>query len=169
MDYYSFYREESNTYGINLQVAGILDDKNISSSVKSSVYTKIREAKEILLAEYYRTDLRTIEHKEKQRAELIGLFPSSIFVEEIPNGYQPSDSYFQHLPWFKVTTIIGRIKIGWRKRVISIDWSETVVKKSSFELFPDEEVTRSAWEIHAWSLLKAKEYIQKIMKIMESK
>ena len=45
-------------------------------------------------------------------------------------------------PWFLVTSPIGHIKIGWRKSVINIDWSRSVVKKSGMELFPDENVTR---------------------------
>lgn len=102
---------------------------------------------------------------EKERTELIGLFPEHIFVEAIPNGYC-SQWCCRHLPWFIITTRIGRFKIGWRKRVINIDWSETVGTKDARELFRDEDTTRGGRGekyIHAWGLDKAKEYIQAIM------
>ena len=68
-----------------------------------------------------------------------GLAP--IFVEEIPNEYCSRPCCLNR-PWFLVTSPIGHIKIGWRKSVINIDWSRSVVKKSGMELFPDENVTR---------------------------
>jgi hypothetical protein len=65
-----------------------------------------------------------------------------------------------------VTTNIGRVKIGWRKRVINIDWSDTVVKKKAEELFPEENVTKGGYDnhfyIHAWSYEDAKKYLDRI-------
>ena len=67
---------------------------------------------------------------------------SNIFVEEIPNGYC-NEPCCSRLPWFIVTTPVGHIKIGWRKRVINIDWTNTLQKKNGHELFPNEDVTKS--------------------------
>ncbi|HAR43489.1 MAG TPA: hypothetical protein DCS07_12795 [Bdellovibrionales bacterium] len=102
------------------------------------------------------------ERARQEREQLLGLFSGRIFVEELPNGYC-SDWCCRHLPWFVVTTEVGRFKIGWRKRVINIDWSETVGTKTAEELFPSEDVTKWEQSIHAWSLDDAKRYIEKIV------
>ena len=93
---------------------------------------------------------------------LAKIFPDPVFVEEIPNGY--CDRYCcRHLPWFVVTTNVGRITIGHRKRVISIDWGGTVGTLSAQELFPDEDVTKHDKMIHAWSIEDAKRYVATIL------
>ena len=95
-----------------------------------------------------------------------GLGP--IFVEEIPNVYDLGWCGI-HRPWFMVTTPIGHIKIGWRKSVLNIDWSRSVVRGSGLALFPNEDVTRGAASnmggeryIHAWSYEKAIEYLSRL-------
>jgi hypothetical protein len=93
--------------------------------------------------------------------KLLECFETQIFVEEIPNGYC-KDYCCRHLPWFIVTTPIGRFKIGWRKSVIHLEWTETTCKKEAKEIFPDEDVTRYDKVIHAWGYDKAKEYIDKV-------
>jgi hypothetical protein len=103
------------------------------------------------------------ERAEKEKSEIVSLFGNRlIYVEEIENGYDNS-YYNKHLPWFIVTTNKGRIKIGWRKRVISIDWSDSIIEQDADTLFPGEDVTKYEKLIHAWSLEKAKEYIDKIL------
>jgi hypothetical protein len=66
-------------------------------------------------------------------------------------------------PWFNVNTEFGTIKIGWRKRVINIDWG-SLQKISS--LFEDEGVTKGDNYIHAWSWEKAQEYLTKIYNLL---
>ncbi len=112
-------------------------------------------------------DPKAQEHVRAEREQLLGLFAAPIYVETIPNGY---DSRWPsaHLPWFVVTTSVGRIKIGWRKRVIFIDWTETQGTKTADELFAAEDVTKSSGHdkeryIHAWSVEKAKSYIDAII------
>lgn len=104
----------------------------------------------------------------KEKAEILALFDKPIFVEEIPNGYC-NDPCCCLLPWFVVTTTAGRITIGWRKRVINIDWTDSIQKKKPDELFPEENTTKGAkYEekryIHAWGYEKAKEYLDIIQK-----
>jgi hypothetical protein len=95
----------------------------------------------------------------KEKNEIISLFGDrAILVEEIPNGYC-SNSCCKHKPWFIVTTTKGRIKIGWRKRVINIDWSDSMIEYDADALFHTEDVTKDDKYIHAWGLEKAKEYI----------
>ena len=101
------------------------------------------------------------EHAKTERRDLIALFPEPVFVEEIPNGYC-RDWCCCHLPWFIVTTTIGRFKIGWRKRVIHLEWTDTTAKKDAVDLFPEENVTKEGRIIHAWSLEDAKRYVETI-------
>ncbi len=98
----------------------------------------------------------------KERAELLALFPTPIYVEPLPNGYC-SKWCCKHLPWFKVTTQVGHIKIGWRKRVINIDWTECPGSKTAEELFAGENVTKDVWSIHAYGYDRARTYIAAIL------
>jgi hypothetical protein len=100
----------------------------------------------------------------QEKQEILGLFgTNNLYVEEIPNGYCNSPCCCNK-PWFIVTTSIGRIKIGWRKRVLAIDWSDSKQKKYANDLFPNENVTKGEHDIHAWGYEKAKEYIQILLK-----
>ena len=95
----------------------------------------------------------------EQREKLLACFDQPIFVEEIPNEYNSSSPH----PWFIVTTKVGRIKLGWRGRVIKIDWSDSTLNESAWALFQNEDVTKEDFTIHAWGYEKAKEYIAKLM------
>lgn len=100
-----------------------------------------------------------LKEAQEEKESILRLFgEKKIFVKEVPNGY--SSRFIS--PWFLVTTEIGHILIGWRKRVINIDWSETVIKKSANDIFPDETVIKGDNYIHAWGYDKAQEYINKL-------
>lgn len=75
-------------------------------------------------------------------------------------GHSPYDPrFFETLPrqvWWLVKTPYGLIEIGWRKRVIHIDWSETPVRA----IVTQDEVTKGETFVHAWSELKAIEYLK---------
>ncbi|MFA5377083.1 MAG: hypothetical protein WC455_15135 [Dehalococcoidia bacterium] len=120
--------------------------ESIESEIMAAIIAKNEEA---------------VESAEKERQDLLSLFPGKIFVESIPNGYC-SQWCCRHRPWFIVTTEIGRFKIGWRKRVIHIEWTETVGAKTAEELFHND-VTKGEKYIHAWSLEEARDYVQRIM------
>lgn len=77
----------------------------------------------------------------------------------IPNEYYQDPEFFG--PWFMVETPFGRIKLGWRKRVINIDWSHTKLQVGP-EVFASESVTKWSTGIHAWGADKAVEYLRKI-------
>lgn len=108
-------------------------------------------------------DPKTTAAVECERKGLLGLFEEPIWVQELPNGYSPKDSYYSRFPWFKVYTTKGPITIGWRKRVIQIEWQESDSKVDGKKDFPSEDVTKEHHLIHAWSLEKAKEYLDKIL------
>lgn len=58
-------------------------------------------------------------------------------------------------PWWLIVTERGIIRIGWRKRVIEIDWSDIGRR---VEVTKDD-VTKEPTLVHAWSYPKALEYL----------
>jgi hypothetical protein len=76
---------------------------------------------------------------------------------ETPNRYCKCPSCG---PWFVVGTPSGDIVVGWRKRVISIDWSDT--GEDLLGLFEAEDVTKDEHHIHAWGPDKAVDYLTRI-------
>jgi hypothetical protein len=127
----------------------------------------LEDLKENLLAAQVREGKDFLALRSAERDSLISLFPReipAIYVEEIPNGYC-SQSCCLHLPWLIVTTPAGHIRIGWRKRVIEIDWSRTTGTKTAAELFPNENVTKSERMIHAWGNYEAKTYLRAILNL----
>jgi hypothetical protein len=88
-----------------------------------------------------------------------------IRLTETPNQYCPCEKC---APWYHVATKFGTFLIGWRKRVINIDWSNVIKtlkqrkklpKKSIASLFNGENVTKGSDSIHAWGKEKAVEYL----------
>lgn len=75
----------------------------------------------------------------------------------IPNGYCPCENC---APWFKFQTHLGAIVIGWRKRVINIDWSDT--RQDMHLLFCSEDVTKGQYHIHAYGKEKAVDYLMRL-------
>jgi hypothetical protein len=75
----------------------------------------------------------------------------------IPDSYK---EFSDKNPWYLVMTKFGNIKIGPRKRVYEIDWSDTKVRK----IISEDNVTKEDYYIHAWSLNKASEYLNALGK-----
>ncbi len=82
-------------------------------------------------------------------------------MTQLPNQYCPCEKC---APWYDVETEFGTVRIGWRKRVINIDWNKLSSTKTFPHLFEKEDVTK--WEdgIHAWSWEKAEDYLSHIHK-----
>lgn len=78
-----------------------------------------------------------------------GLLSEAPYYEEVPNEYGDGP-YYQFRPWLKVHTPRGPIVVGWRKRVINIDWSQTVVRINGATLFPKEDTTTGGGEGYSW-------------------
>lgn len=107
--------------------------------------------------------------RERYRLEFANIYKAAgveaIYMEMLPNGYS-SDPSFLNVPWFRVTSKIGHVVIGWRKRVIEINWKDTIMKVWDAEkLFPDENVTRVENTVHAWGSEKASEYIRRLHQV----
>lgn len=111
---------------------------------------------------------RKLTEVDKFTRRMVGVLykDSDYQFELLPNGYCNQDCY-SHIPWFLFHTIDGDIIMGWRKRVISIEWQENYKPFDMNELFGTEDVTK--WKkggkrgIHAWGNEKAYEYLKKVL------
>jgi len=147
--------------GIRIMVASSVPLDLKSDEIQDAAWTARENMHDAMKAALQKVHPDTPKETERNR-ELVSLFSEPIFVEELPNGY--CDRWCcKHKPWFKVTTKIGHFVIGWRKRVINIDWSGTVGTGTEAQLFLGENVTQGEKYIHAWSMEDAKRYIDKIM------
>lgn len=87
-------------------------------------------------------------------------------VRKIANQYWSDPTNVD--PWWIVKTEFGTFTIGWRKRVMNIDWTDTELRVgSSVDRHGDvlnpittDEVTTSHTNIHASGYSKAVEYLQ---------
>jgi hypothetical protein len=147
---------------IDLEI--LLDiNRNLTENDNNSLREHVENIAKSLNEETIRLDPKSKEFANKEKTDIISLFGDrAIYVEEIPNGYC-SEYCCKHLPWFIITTNKGRIKIGWRKRVIEINWDDSIIIENAEFLFPNEDVTKFDKTIHAWELEKAKQYIDLIL------
>jgi hypothetical protein len=170
LDFHELYKAEMcGTYGalgIKIEIAAsklTREQLMENEALRYAAYDIERTLKNLLMALSMAAMPEQMERAENQRRDLLACFMSDvIYVEPIPNGYC-SDGCCKHLPWFIVTTKVGRIKIGWRKSVINIDWSDTLGTKTSKELFESESVTKDTRGIHAYGYERAKAYVGAII------
>jgi hypothetical protein len=167
LKYVNIYKSESwgsnGSFGLEINVAGSkLPDLKLDEIGKATDHAQ-RLIESAIRKEAKAADPKTPEEIAENRKIVDEVFSEPIFVEEIKNQYC-SDWCCAHLPWFRVTTKKGVFVIGWRKRVISINWDLTVSTKDAEDLFQDENTTKYDKSIHAWGLEKAKEYVAAILK-----
>ena len=141
---------------INMEHSKAIDYKD--DELSFAIYQSVELIRKALRRYIEKNDPVYLEAQSVEKGSLLSLFPSGCRHKEIPNQYD-SESV---RPWFRVFTNRGVFVIGWQKRVISIDWTDTDCL-SAEELFLKEDVTKSERLIHAWGYEKAKEYIQKLM------
>jgi hypothetical protein len=102
---------------------------------------------------------------DDEREYMIGLLDEAEIpysgMTMIPSGYHSDDLFFG--PWFVVqlSEAKGEITIGWRKRVINIDWSKASLPDGD-TLFADEDVTKGPTMIHAWGKDHAIRYLRSL-------
>jgi len=151
--------EKHGTSSVGVQIHVSLD-RPLTDTERSELSALCDQSLRVIELQSSRLD----PERQSQRAEMVamikGLFPGLVFAKEIPNGYC-GEPCCEHRPWLLVTTRIGVIKIGWRKRVLSIDWSGSIVEQWAIDLFSAEDVTKEGL-IHAWGYDKAREYIAKL-------
>lgn len=147
----------------------IFIDVDVDGDTYEAVRKAVSHAGDVVTGDVFRQlrlhDPEEIEHRQAMNGRFHRLFAEAgvepIYLEEIPNRYD-SGPYSVNRPWYRVTTPVGHFVLGWRKRVIQIDWSETTVKSTAAELFPGEDVTKGDRMIHAWGYQKAAEYLKRL-------
>lgn len=134
----------------------------ITDEIKKAAFKATAIIEQAMIREYYRLNKAAQAQAQEEKEKLFACFPlAPVLFEPIPNRYC-SLACCEHLPWFKATGNRGIITIGWRKRVIVIDWSESLVQIPAEQLFPDYKVTKYDRLIHAWSYEQAQEFLAKI-------
>jgi len=101
---------------------------------------------------------------ELSKDQLCGLFVLAgvkvLGVKELKNGYWGNLKDGAYSWWF-VKTERGWVEIGWRKRVISIDWTDTDIRK----IVTEDDVTKSTTMVHAWSEQNALVYLKELFHV----
>jgi hypothetical protein len=102
----------------------------------------------------------TPENDAKNKAEtkdkLLSIFKLAN-IEILDHWDIKNEYYGNAADWLLVKTKSGLIKIGWRKRVINIDWKDTGIKHTI-----DDNVTKNEYGCHAWEYSKAVEYLSQL-------
>ncbi len=151
LDYKLISNWETSTLGIRIFVGGpelTEEEIKIISKYNDVMYNAIADLR-------YLNNPENIAIHKQIVDRLKACFPVLIYAKEIPNEYNND----KHSPWLLVTTPRGIIKVGWRKRVIVIDWSQSDIPTSGIELFASEETTKTDKSIHAWSYESAETYL----------
>lgn len=98
-----------------------------------------------------------VEINEETKEKLLSVF--KLAGIKIIKSYDIINSYSSGLPYHVLAiTPLGNITIGWRKRVISIDWSDTKI-----EMLISDDVTKEKFMCHAWSYAKAVDYMEQLV------
>ncbi len=94
---------------------------------------------------------------------LIAGFESKKCIE-LANQYWPATYLLKRAqdPWWMIETQYGYITIGWRKRVISIEWdfADCIVT--------EDDVTKATNYVHAYKEEKAIEYLKNLRKHLDN-
>lgn len=102
---------------------------------------------------------------EVDRTQFYRIFERAGFrvvLQAVKNGYWGDES---SEPWFMAQSGAATVRIGWRKRVISIDWESMHVPLP--DLFADQDVTKGPYGVHAWSEDKAVEYLKRLIPALQ--
>ena len=97
--------------------------------------------------------------------EMAGLKLSGLY--ELPNRYWPNTAEYAEIrresPWWLALTVHGPMVIGWRKRVIMIDWSDTPLRY----IVTKDDVTKSETMVHAYFYASALAYLTNLVQMVE--
>jgi hypothetical protein len=103
---------------------------------------------------------KQLEESWQQMHKFVALFKMAGFEyaypRAIPNEYGARPIAAD---WFMMATEYGDIKIGWRYRVISIDWAGANIPERNIVQFFRDNVTTWETGVHAWGYKKCLEYL----------
>lgn len=151
------------SFGVKILAWNIPDvDWEATPDLYSAFDEAMDKIKDAIQENFHKHNPDSQANTAQQKRMLAGCFDSPIYMEPIPNGYC-SRACCKHLPWYNVTTRAGVFTIGWRKRVINIDWSKSLCEKDSDVVFPEVTDTKGDGYIHAYSYEDAKNYITRLM------
>lgn len=87
-------------------------------------------------------------------------------IAMVPNGYLPEDYYARRRahPWFEVSTYMGVITLGWRKRVLEISWKNIPVD----DIITQDNVDKGHRFVHALSYGAAAMYLEELARFYKS-
>jgi len=111
-------------------------------------------------------DPKTWERADYTKADFKKAFEDAgfdtIFMEEVSNEYWCGidKAWALSRPWFMVTTPVGHIKVGWRKRVIELNWERTTIEATAEKLFPDHSATTGHRMVHAYGYERLTAYLK---------
>lgn len=111
-----------------------------------------------------RLEKKTKEESDKIIACLrLADFPFTEFYL-LENRYWPKhpDYFSVRSPWYLFKTPFGLLEIGWRKRVISIDWEDF---KARGQVVGEDKTTNDSSSAHAWTYEKLIEYLKELLKL----
>lgn len=113
-----------------------IDDEHemVFRVVRKDAEETAKEEKERLLSVFATAEIRVVDHWD------------------IRNEYHGNAA-----DWLLVDTELGMIRIGWRKRVISINW-----RKTGIRMVVDDDVTKDEYGCHAWSYVDAARYLKRL-------
>lgn len=87
-------------------------------------------------------------------------------VRTITNQYWPEHPDYDDIrkkhPWVDVYTECGVIRMGWRKRVISIDWSNGMFGAYGWDVVGDKTITHGENYTHAWGYEAAEACLKRL-------
>lgn len=104
---------------------------------------------------------KRVERSREEAESIIRLAGFTVLhVWELANGYWPLAPEYDDVrcPWWLFLTDLGPVQIGWRKRVINIDWSACVFRG----VVTEDNVTKSETNVHAYAVEKAVEYLREL-------
>jgi hypothetical protein len=112
-----------------------------------------------------RIERRNASRKEAESILLLAGFTVK-HVWELANGYWPDSPDYDdaRTPWWLFLTEIGPVQIGWRKRVLHIEWSTCAVRS----IVTTDDVTKTFTYVHAYRVEKAVEYLRNLRQIATS-
>lgn len=160
---------ETDSYGgygrFYLRVEAECADRKFDDVDYDNIRPHVQAIERVLHARTFALDPKIQAQAATDKERLLLCFgDEKIWVQPIENRYHgPNSPYGSMFPWFDVTTTRGIFLVGWRKRVIQLDWSRTNVNVDADTLFPEDKVTKHAFMIHAWSYEDLKRYITTIL------